>query len=120
MFYTYKTLQSDLKNVSEAQAFKLRKIYWLATCNGKLNKVGFKRYEQAKRIYNAVRREWRYVDLELKYDSEYNERRANYYNRKACEQITKIKALCKPLKLFCICSTWAHIYATENGNGEIM
>ena len=119
-YYTPKTLQSETAFLlSEKAIYKARTIWRLASFDWKLKRVSYKRLEQAKKLYNAVRRAWHYKDLNLEYDSVFNERLAKAYSKKEGLQLEKIKALCKPLKLTLICSTWAHIYADTN-HSEIM
>lgn len=119
-YYTPKTLQSETAFLlSEKAIFKARTIWRLASCDWKLKRVSFKRLEQAKKLYNAVRRAWHFKDLSLEADSVYNERLANYYSAKEDKALEQIKGLCKPLKLTLVCSTWAHIYADPR-HSEIM
>lgn len=124
-FYTLKQFNQDNKallenGATDTQLFKFRKIWRLASYDYKLKKVSLKRLEQAKNLYNTVRKCWKAKDLYLTYDSnESTQRRAQYWSNKEDELIEKINALCKPLKLVCICSTFAHIYADTN-KSEIM
>lgn len=122
-YYTLKAfIQTTELLKSEKALFKERKIWRLASFDWKLKRVSFKRLEQAKKLYNAVRRAWHYKDMSLNYDQYDNpraQRLANYYSALEDKQLEKIKALCKPLKLTLQCSTWAHIYANINYS-EIM
>ena len=119
-FYTPKTLQQETQFLtSEKAIFKARTIWRLASFDWKLKRVSFKRLEQAKKLYNAVRLAWRYKDKSLEYDSVYNEQLAKRYSAKEDKALEKIKALCKPLGLSLVCSTWAHIYANKDFS-EIM
>ena len=117
-YYTPKTLTQETQFLtSEKAIFKARTIWRFASCDWKLKRVGLKRLEQAKKLYNAVRRAWHYKDMSLNYDQYDNpraQRLANYYSEQEDKQLAKITALCKPLGLALICSTWAHIYADKN------
>jgi cobalamin-dependent methionine synthase I len=119
-YYTTQTLAEDCAPYMSARGektlFKLRAIWKIASNDWKLKRVSFKRYEQAKRLYNAVRREWSLKDKELYFDQwEATQKTANKYANKDIEQIAKIKAQAEALGLVCSCSTWAHIY-TKNGS----
>ena len=123
-FYTLKQFNQDNKTLLEngatdAQLFRLRTVWRLASYDYKLARVSLKRLEQAKRLYNAVRKNWKTRDNYLEFDSIHDHETAKYYSNKEDKELLKIKELCKPLKLTCICSTWSHIYADTN-KSEIM
>lgn len=129
-FYTLKLFLLEDKALQENGAsdkalFKHRKIWNIASCGWKLKRVSYQRLEQAKNLYNAIKRAWHYKDLSLEFDSyEHTQRRASYYSKKEDKQLEKIKALCKPLNLVLSCSTFAHVYridkATKRLESEIM
>lgn len=119
-YYTPKTLTQETQFLtSEKAIFKARTIWRLASFDWKLKRVSLKRLEQAKKLYNAVRRAWHYKDLNLEYDSVFAEKTAKHYSEKESQKLEQIKQLCKPLGLTLICSCWAHIYADTN-KSEIM
>lgn len=93
---------------------KLRKIWRLASFDYERDIVSAEQYKMARRLYNAVRREWRLKDLELEYDSfctEWGEKISKRYANADLEQLDKIKTLAQKLGLTLSCGTWAHIYA---------
>lgn len=118
-YYTLKQFNQDNKallenGATDQQLFRLRTVWRLATYDYKLTKVSLKRLEQAKRLYNAVRKNWKTRDNYLQFDSVHDHKTAKYYSDKEDKELLRIKELCKPLKLTCICSTWSHIYADTN------
>lgn len=125
-YYTLKHFKKEseflIKNcASDKTLFKFRKIWAIASHNWELKRVSYKRLEQAKKIYNAIKRSWRFKDLYLEADSnEYTQKRANYYSHKEDEQLEKIMKLSKPLNLTLSCSTFAHIYTTEKGTKRLL
>lgn len=125
-YYTLKNFKNEndflLNNgASDKALFKVRKIWAIASHNWELKRVSYKRLEQAKNLYNAIKRAWHFKDLYLEADSnEYTQKRANYYSHKEDEQLDKIKKLAKPLKLTLSCSTFAHIYTTDKETKRLL
>lgn len=101
---------------TDNQLYKIRTIWKLATNNYKLKKVSDQRLEKAKKVYNSIRKMWKYKDLNLEYDSlcsEYGERRSHYYSKKEDKKAEEIKPLLKELKLCLWFSTYAHVNAAD-------
>ena len=125
-FYTLKLFKIEdnalLENgASDKVLFKHRKIWSLASKNWAMKRVSYKRLEQAKALYNAIKKAWRLKDLYLEADSnEYTQKRACYYSKKEDEQLDKIKRLCKPLDLVLSCSTFAHVYTTDKASKKLL